>query len=324
MHTIDSIGSALARAASQLAAVTDVTRLEAELLLCAVLECPRTFLLAHPEAVLTPAQAARYAVMVTRRSVHAPLPYIVGHIEFYGLDFVVSPAVLIPRPETELLVELALERLRQCPTATWADVGTGSGCIAVTLARHAPTSRGIAVDLSATALPIARVNATRHNVMERITWVQGDMLAAVVAPVDILVSNPPYVTDAEWRCLPPSVQQEPRCALTAGADGLSIIRRLLEQATLRLRPDGLLLVEIGERQSDAAQALAQAAFPNGTVDVVRDLASKPRVLRVKRSDMSEGNWSHSPLPELECASGKRRRDVSFAACGNDLSQIRPG
>jgi len=279
-HSAHTLGTLLIRSSAQLAGGTESPRLEAELLLCAVLGCSRTYLLAHPEVRMTASQMARYTAMLTRRMTDEPLPYIVGHIEFYGLDFAVSPAVLIPRPETELLVELALERLSPQSTATWLDVGTGSGCIAVLLAKHAPATHGIAVDVSAAALTVARANATRHGVTEHIAWVQGDVLASVVASVDVLVSNPPYVTDAEWVALPPSVQQEPRLALTSGRDGLRIIRRLLRQAPRCLKRDGLILVEIGEGQSNAAQALAQAAFPHAAVDIVQDLARKPRVLRV--------------------------------------------
>jgi release factor glutamine methyltransferase len=262
----------------------DSPRLEAELLLAHLLQRARPYLLAHPEALLTPEQAATYAAHIARRAGGEPLPYITGHVEFYGLDFTVTPAVLIPRPETELLVEEALLWLKDHPQATAADIGAGSGCIAVTLAVQVPALRLIATDCSPAALTVARANAERHGVAGRITFLEGDLLAPLPAPVELLVSNPPYVAEDEWDDLPPSVRREPRAALLAGPKGLDVLRRLLTQAPALLRPGGLLLVEIGERQGTAARALAQAAFPHADVRILTDLAGKERVLRVQRAD----------------------------------------
>lgn len=231
---------------------------------------------------MTPQQAADYAACVQRRAAGEPLPYITGQIEFFGLTFGVTPDVLIPRPETETLVEAALAWVKAHPDAVAVDVGTGSGCIAVTLAVHAPSLRLYATDISPAALEVARANAERHDVAERITFLEGDLLIPLPEPVNLIVSNPPYVTDDEWDELPLSVQKEPRTALLSGADGLDAIRRLLAQAQTRLRPGGLMLVEIGERQGKAAQALAQAAFPQAEVAIVPDLAGKDRVLRIAR------------------------------------------
>jgi len=274
------VEKALDEATAGLRAITDSPRLEAEVLLARILEHPRTFLLAHPEAALTPEQAARFTDGVGRRAAGVPLPYITGHIEFYGLDFAVTPDVLIPRPETELLVEEALAWLKSHPTATVVDVGTGSGCIAVTLAIHTPDAHFYATDISAAALDVARANAERHGVRSRITFLVGDLLSPLTEPVDVLVSNPPYVAETEWDALPLSVRQEPRLALTSGVDGLDAIRRLLAQAVQRVRPGGLILIEIGGRQGDTAQALAQAAFPQASVQVLPDLAGKARVLKI--------------------------------------------
>jgi len=274
------IAAALRWASAQLANCTDRPQVEAELLLVHVLAQPRTYLWAHPEALLTPQQVADYAARVQRRAAGEPLPYITGQIEFFGLTFAVTSDVLIPRPETETLVETALDWSKAHPDAVAVDVGTGSGCIAVALAVHALSLRLYATDISPAALPVARANAERHNVAERITFLEGDLLTPLPEPVNLIVSNPPYVTEEEWAALPLSVQQEPRTALVSGADGLDAIRRLLQQARSRLRPGGLLLVEIGERQGEAAQALAQAAFPKADVSILPDLARKDRILRI--------------------------------------------
>ena len=150
----------------------------------------------------------------------------------------------------------------------------------MTLAVHAPALRVTAIDISAAALNVARTNAERHNVSKRITFLEGDLLAPLPEPVDLIVSNPPYVTEDEWDALPISVQQEPHLALLAGTDGLDVIRRLLQQARQKLRPGGVMLVEIGERQGKAVQALAQTAFQEASVRVLSDLAGKDRVLEI--------------------------------------------
>ena len=277
-HTV--IAAALRWASAQLVACTDRPQVEAELLLVHVLHQPRAYLWAHPEAALTPQQAADYAAHVQRRAAGEPLPYITGQIEFFGLTFTVTPDVLIPRPETEILVEAAQDWLRARPDAVAVDVGTGSGCIAVALAVHAPSLRLYATDISPAALQVARANAEQHNVAERIAFLEGELLAPLPEPVRLIVSNPPYVTEEEWDALPLSVRQEPRTALLSGADGLDAIRQLLVQAQTRLRPGGLMLVEIGERQGEAARALAQAAFPQADVLILSDLAGKDRVLKI--------------------------------------------
>ena len=279
MH-LNGLTTTLRWASAQLSPHTDRPHVEAELLLAHLLHQPRAYLWAHPEAALTPQQAADYAACVQRRAAGEPLPYITGQIEFFGLTFTVTPDVLIPRPETETLVEAALAWLKAHPDAVAVDVGTGSGCIAAALAVHAPALRLYAIDISPAALRVARANAERHTVAEHITFLEGDLLTPLPEAVDLIVSNPPYVTDDEWDALPLSVRQEPRTALLAGADGLDAIRQLLAQAQTRLRPGGLMLVEIGERQGEAAQALARAAFPKANVTILSDLAGKDRVLRI--------------------------------------------
>ena len=256
------------------------------MLLAYVLETSRAGLLAHPERPLTPAQLDCYQALVRRRASDYPLPYLTGRIEFYGLEFEVTPDVLIPRPETETLVDLALAHQ---PTSV-VDVGTGSGCIAVSLAIHLPEAIIYAVDVSPAALAVAQRNATRHGVAERVRLLTGDVLSPCPGPVDLIVSNPPYVPTGERASLPASVRDyEPRLALDGGPDGLAVVRQLLAQAPAVLHrpepvtgyPGGGLLIEIGADQGDAALRLARAFFPHATARVHSDLAGHNRVLEVQ-------------------------------------------
>jgi len=249
-------------------------------LLARCIELPRTTLIAHPELALTPAQIAMYRLQVEQRAAGTPLPYLVGEVEFFGLAFQVTPDVLIPRPETELLLECVLAWLSAHPAAVAVDVGTGSGCIAVSLALHAPTIAIYATDISCAALQVAAANAALHAVSAQIRFRRGDLLAPVPEPVDVILSNPPYIAEPDWDTLPASVRREPRIALLSGPDGLDAVRRLLRQAVTRLKPGGLLALEIGETQGEAAASLARAAFPEACVRIVPDLAGKPRVLEV--------------------------------------------
>ncbi|HQE93248.1 MAG TPA: peptide chain release factor N(5)-glutamine methyltransferase [Anaerolineae bacterium] len=277
---LDDLAAALRWASALLASQTDHPHMEAELLLAHLLNQPRTYLYAHPEVQLAAEQAATYAEWVQRRAAGEPLPYIIGQIEFFGLLFAVTPDVLIPRPETETLVGTALRWIGARPHATAVDGGTGSGCIAVALAVHAPSLHLYATDISPAALRVARANAERHRVAGRITFLEGDWLTPLPQPADLVVSNPPYIAADEWDTLPFSVRQEPQLALLAGADGLHAIRRLLRQAPTRLAPGGLMLVEIGERQGAAALALARTTFPQAAVAILPDLAGKERVLQI--------------------------------------------
>jgi len=279
-----TIGEILRDAVLRLQSVTDSPHLEAEVLLAHLLERPRVWLLAHPEAALTAAQATHYTAWLARRDTGEPLPYITGLCEFYGLTFAVTPAVLIPRPETELLVETALHWIHKHPIPARqlraVDAGTGSGCIAVTLAHLCPDLHLYATDSSAAALEVARANAARHAVANRLTFLHGDWLTPLPEPVMLILSNPPYIADCEWDALPRSVQQEPRSALLAGADGLDALRQLLAQARIALLPGGLLLAEIGATQANAAQALAHAAFPSAYISIIPDLNRKNRLLKI--------------------------------------------
>lgn len=275
-----TVGQALRDASDHLRTVSDAPRVEAEILLMHVLGVSRSTLLTHPELRLTPVQLRSYWADVGERRLGYPLAYLTGVIEFYGLEIDVTPEVLIPRPETEILVELALAR----QPATVIDVGTGSGCIAVTLASQLPEVMVYAIDISPSALAVARRNAEKHGVDNQIQFIVGDLLDRRPGPVDVIVSNPPYVSADEWASLPSAIRHhEPRLALDGGADGLVVIRRLLSESQGLLERDGSLLVEIGADQGDEVRKIAQTFFPeNGTdIQVHPDLAGRDRVLEVR-------------------------------------------
>ncbi len=279
-----TVEAALRWATQWLRSATGQPRLEAEILLSSLLGMSRASLFAHPEAELEPVERRTYAQWVMERAAHRPLPYITGEVEFYGLRFAVSEAVLIPRPETELLVEVALAWLAHHPHAVGADVCTGSGCIAATLARFEAGVRFCATDISMEALRVAQANVRWLRVEDRVHLVQGDLLTMCRGPLDFIFSNPPYVATGEWEKLPPSVRREPPVALLGGPDGLEVVRRLLAQAARRLRPGGLLLVEVGAQQGEAVLAMAQQHFPRSSIRMLRDLADRPRLLRVVRGE----------------------------------------
>ncbi len=271
-------GQLLEQAFASLRPVTEAARLEAEVLLAHVFQVPRAALLAHPERIPSARQLSRYRNLVRRRAADYPLPYLLGYAEFYGLEFEVSPEVLIPRPETETLVDLALA----CQPATVIDVGAGSGCIAVSLAVHLPDATVYAIEVSPAALAVAHKNAERHRVTDRMQFIVGDVLAPRPAPVDLIVSNPPYIPTGECAQLPPSIRDhEPRLALDGGADGLDVIRRLFLEAPGVLNAGGKLLIEIGAEQGEAVTQLAYTYFPEATVRVHQDLAGRDRVLEMQ-------------------------------------------
>jgi release factor glutamine methyltransferase len=261
----------------------DTPRLDAEVLLAHVLSQDRSWLYAHPEGTLSPSQLSTYQALISRRAEREPVAYLTGHKEFFGLDFIVTPDVLIPRPETECLVELAL---RWTQAQSWpgaiADVGTGCGTISVTLAVHLPQAQIIATDTSPAALAVARRNTVRHNVADRICCVQSNLLTALAGPLQLIVANPPYLSQTELATAPPEVAYwEPRVALDGGPDGLAAVRHLLAMASGRLHPDGALLVEIGAGHGTDVLKLAHRYFPEATVEIVKDYAKRDRVLAVR-------------------------------------------
>ena len=224
----------------------------------------------------------QYEALIGRRLDREPSAYIIGRREFYGLDLRVTPDVLIPRPETELLVETVLKLPPASGRSVIVDVGTGSGAIAIALATALPQAHLIATDLSDKALEIARDNARRHEVDDRILFLQGDLLSPLEAPVDVIAANLPYVTTGDWDALEPELHDhEPRLALDGGADGLDLIRTLLKQAPGYLRASGAVVLEFGIGQRDAIRALADDAFPGARIVVHDDFSAIPRVLTIE-------------------------------------------
>lgn len=274
----------LARARRSMAQFSDTPGLDSQVLMAEVLERPRAWVMAHPQAELNEMQSDRLQSQLQRLETGEPLPYVIGHWEFYGLDFQLNPQVLIPRPETELLVDQASAWLQANPKRNRAaDVGTGSGCIAVSLAVHHPVLCLTATDISAAALRIAHKNAARHGVAQRMDLVQADLLAALRRPFDLICANLPYIPSAELKKLK-IFGREPSLALDGGSDGLALIRRLLAQAKTRLATGGLLLVEIEASQGGQALSLAGEFFPVAHSVVLNDLAGRQRLLRVELSD----------------------------------------
>jgi len=274
-----SAGQALEAARARLAAASKNPRRDAEVLLARVLGWDQAALLAHPERILSPAELGKYESFLTRRAASEPIQYITGEQEFFGLLFEVSPDVLIPRPETEHLVEAVLERVVREAKVRIVDVGTGSGAVAVALAHALPRAQVTAVDLSPAALEVARRNAQRHGLSQRMTFLQSDLLAAIDgAEFDVVVSNPPYV--AEGEVLEPQVSNyEPHSALYAGPTGLEIYERLIPQAGRVLRPQGWLMLEVGYGQQPAVEGLLRGW---NAVSFVRDLRGIPRVVQAQK------------------------------------------
>jgi release factor glutamine methyltransferase len=254
-------------------------RRDAELLLLRVLARDRAWLLTHPDAELPPEQAQQYETWVERRTRHEPVQYIVGEQEFFGLAMRVTPAVLIPRPETEHLVEALLGRVPQDAPLRICDVGTGSGAIAVALAHALPHAQITALDISSPALDVARQNAQFHGVADRVRLFQSDLLSALRGEqFDAIVSNPPYIADSE--ILEPQVRDyEPSAALYAGPTGLEAYRRLIPEAHDTLIPGGWLLLEIGHGQQEPLSSLLAKW---NDVEFVDDLAGIPRVAIARR------------------------------------------
>ena len=266
------------QARARLAATSRNPRRDAELLLAHVLRCDLVPLLAHPERPLSASEATQYESVLMRRLRSEPMQYITGQQEFYGLAFEVSPDVLIPRPETEHLVEAVLKHVK--PNASIIDVGTGSGAIAVALAHALPQAQVTAVDLSPAALQVARRNAQRNAVSDRVTFLQSDLLVAVEGgDFDAIVSNPPYVADGE--VLEPQVSNyEPHAALYAGPTGLEVYMRLVPQARKLLNPHGWLMLEIGFGQQAGVETLLKGW---NALSLVRDLQGIPRVIQAQKS-----------------------------------------
>lgn len=286
-----SCGEALWRATTRLqeAGVDETPELDAQVLLAHVLKTTRVSVLAYPERALTPKQASAYARLIERRAAHEPVAYLVGHREFMGLDFLTDARALIPRPETELLVDAALRELRARldakPTTApvVADIGTGSGAIALAVAALEPRLPVVyATDVSADALALAAENAARLGLTHRVRLLPGDLLAPLPEPVDALLANLPYVAPRDDTTLPPDVRQfEPSLALYGDDDGLGHFRRLLAQAPGRLAPAACLFLEFGYDQRAALETLLRGAFPDADLRFAADYAGWDRYVAVR-------------------------------------------
>jgi release factor glutamine methyltransferase len=292
-----TVGDLLREATARVGVISTTPRLDAELLLAHVLSWPRARLLAERGHQVTVEEAAAFATLVARRAMLEPVAYLVGRKEFYGLELEVTPDTLVPRPETELLVELALAEARRRTTdegpqpgafvpssalgGRWslaiADIGTGTGAIAIALASQLPAALVYATDLSAAALAVAGRNVARYGLGGRVRLLHGDLLEPLPGPVDLLVSNPPYTILDE---VEPNVRaHEPRLALDGGPDGAAVYRRLLAIAPAYLRPGGAILLEIGAWQGALVADLLREAYPAAAVSVHQDLAGHDRVVR---------------------------------------------
>ncbi len=254
--------------------------LDARLLLGHLLGVSQTYLIAYGERLLSAEEESRYRALIKRARQKEPIPYLIGHAPCFGLEFQVTPDVLIPRPETEQLLDLALAWAKPRQPLNAVDVGTGSGCIAVCLAAHLPQATVQAVDISPGALAVARHNAQQH-VEGRIQFHQGDLLTPIQGDLDLIVANLPYITESEWTMLDDGVKlYEPEVALKGGDDGLDLIRNLLRQAKSKLNPGGAIFLEIGWKQGSDCQQVAQAYFPAAQTEMVSDYAGNDRIVVV--------------------------------------------
>lgn len=295
----EGVGAALHEATEKLAAAgCDQPRLDAELLLAHVLGVPRSYLYAHPERCLTPAEAAAWQAALARRVAREPVPYIVGATEFYGLPLVVDRRVLVPRPETELIVDRARALAAQEPLATVWDVGTGSGALALAIAQHLPGARVVASDVSGEALQVADLNRRRLGLEGHVQMVRCDLLACARGGIDLIVANLPYLRTEEYLGAMPEVSRyEPRGALDGGARGLDPIGRLLAQAAALRPAPAFLLLEIGAEQGAEVVAMARERFPERPVALWRDYAGLDRVVEIGSAAGMAAGWEQAPYEE---------------------------
>jgi release factor glutamine methyltransferase len=277
-----NIAGALSSAAEALhsAGVAEAAR-EARSLLAFTLDRDAAFLIAHPEYELSSDEAERFGGYLERRVDREPFQYITGHQEFYGLDFEVTPDVLIPRPETEILVEAAIELLSGSDKGSFCEIGVGSGCISISIVHAVCEARGLGVDISAKALEVARRNAARHGVVDRLTLRQGDAFKGINGKFDLVVSNPPYVPRGSIDSLQAEVGRfEPRSALDGGDDGLDIVKKIVCDAPGTLNPGGVLLMEIGFDQSEPVAAFFDERNW-GEPEFLPDLQGIPRTVKCR-------------------------------------------
>ena len=281
------VRAALRQAREKLqASVVEDPGFESEYLLRHTLGYTREGLLIALDSDISSSDHLRFASIIDRRAAGEPSAYITGHKEFYGLDFKVDSRALVPRPETELLVDLALEfaarHTSRGEDLNTTEVGVGCGAISIALAVHLPGARVVATDISPAALKLANENVSRHRVDDRVTLLEGDLLQPVSGPIDILVSNPPYIPSAQLDALPREIRDhEPRIALDGGPDGMAAIEQLIIQARDKLSPGGAMFVEIGWDLGKLALACSLELWPESEVSISPDLAGLDRVLTLR-------------------------------------------
>ena len=287
--SICSVGALLSAAQDNLkAAGIEQPALEAAWLLEHAIELSPLMQRVKPERLVTSDERTRVQALVRRRANREPLQYVLGTQEFCGREFHVTPSVLIPRPESVLLVEEAVRRCQELSAATVVDVGTGSGCLAVSVALALPTTQVLAIDVSAEALAVARVNMAYHGVESRIECFCGDLLSPLegllpMTQADVILSNPPYIEEMNWMALQPEVRCfEPRLALAGGRDGMDVHRRLIQQALTCLKPSGVLLMEVGAGQAMSVCRYAEETGWFRVYDVLQDQGGIDRVVCLER------------------------------------------
>lgn len=264
---------------------SEFPRLDAEVLLAHAQGCRRIELYTHYAEEAADEVRSKFRELIRKRIEGCPVAYLVGRKEFFSLEFEVGPAVLIPRPDTETLVMEAIALAKPIPAPTFVDVGTGSGAIAIAVAKAHPGAKVTAIDISEAALAVARRNAARHGVAERMTFQQGDLLQSLATgdPYNLVVSNPPYIATEDLPKLPIGVRQyEPLLALDGGPGGYRVIERLLDQAHRHLLPGGYLLVEIGAPQEETVRRLVSGHSEYELAPTIRDFSGHPRVVKARR------------------------------------------
>jgi release factor glutamine methyltransferase len=264
---------------------SETATLDAQVLLAHYLEKPRTWILAHPEVQLNEPQYNNIIRAADRLMHGEPLPYIINHWEFYGMDFQITPEVLIPRPETELLVERGIDWLRlHTAQRNAVDIGTGSGCIGITLAKNIHDLHILLTDISLDALNVARINAEKFGLLDRLEFIQANLLEGVAGSFDLICANLPYIPTPLLMTLPVA-KREPRLALDGGLSGVVVIGRLLEASRKHLAPGGLMLLEIESSQGLAVKSLAETHYINSRVQILKDLSGQERCIEIERPNL---------------------------------------
>lgn len=279
-----TIHETLTQISNRVSQLSETPVLDAQVLVANILEKPRSWVMAHPDAQLEDPQYNKIIQGVNRLENGEPLPYVIGHWEFYGLDFYLTPDVLIPRPETELMVEHALTWLQEHTNRNRVlDVGTGSGCIGVALAVNNPEIRILMTDISQAALDVAQRNVEKYGLSDRVEFRQADLLAGINRQFDLICANLPYIPSQMLKQLPVS-KREPLLALDGGIRGTDLISRLLVQSRNCLSLGGLLLLEIEASQGAEVQSLVSANFPAAQMEILKDLSGRDRCVELRNSD----------------------------------------